>query len=122
MLGLNHYNFIYYFAGLEFIYAQSPDSMKGLLIGLFYFIFGAFNAVGTGLFWKLSATKSSSSSEHYANPWFYYATLMICAVGLVLYMVVAYRYKNRQRPTNDESEKEILHRSYATSVYLSHGT
>lgn len=102
--------------------------MKGLLTGLFYFIFGAFNAVGTGLFRELTSNKSNTDdlftppqcSRSPVHAWFYYITLMICGVGLIVYMVVAACYKNRQRPTNDESEKEILHRSIATSVYLSH--
>ena len=83
--------------------------MKGLLIGLFYFIFGAFNAVGTTIF-------------KYLEPkimWFYGAVLIICVLGLLVYILVVICYRNRERPTNDESEKDILHRSFATSVYLS---
>lgn len=82
--------------------------MKGLLIGLFYFIFGVFNVIGTTIFKYLAE-----------NMWFYYTVLMVCSVGLLVYMVVVFCYRNRERPTNDESEKEILHRSFATSVYLS---
>lgn len=37
--------------GLEFIYAQSPESMKGLLTGLYYFIIGAFSGVGSLIFY-----------------------------------------------------------------------
>ena len=38
--------------GLEFIYAQSPESMKGLLTGLFYFAFGFFSEVAVLIFSK----------------------------------------------------------------------
>lgn len=40
------------------------------------------------------------------------------AMGLFLYMLVTLCYRNRERPTNDESEKEIQRRSIATNVYL----
>ena len=84
--------------------------MKGLLTGLFYFIFGAFNGVGAAIFY---ATLSRSM-------WYFYITVLTVAVtGLLIYILVTWCYRNRERPTNDESEKEILHRSYATSVYLS---
>lgn len=82
--------------------------MKGLLTGLFYFIFGVFNVVGNTIFKYLAE-----------EMWFYYTILMTCFVGLVVYLLVMCCYRNRERPTNDESEKEILHRSFATSVYLS---
>lgn len=106
--------------------------MKGLLTGLFYFIFGSFNAVGTAVFWIMTKKKphnTSNLSETTSNShcsqiktdlWFYYIILMVCGLGFLVYVVVSACYKNRQRPTNDESEKEILHRSIATSVYLSH--
>ena len=96
--------------GLEFIYAQSPESMKGLLTGLFYFIFGVFSAVGTTIF---------KTMLPYNVLWSYGAVLMICGPGVVVYMLVVYCYRNRRRPTNDESEQDLLHRSFAASVYLS---
>ena len=37
---------------LEFIYAQSPESMKGLLTGLFYF-FGGLSSIGSSLMFYL---------------------------------------------------------------------
>ena len=94
--------------GLEFIYAQSPDSMKGLLTGLFYFIFGGFSGLGATVYLLIRS-----------DVIFYSIVIAVAAVGLFLYCLVSFCYSNRRRPTNDESEKEILHRSYAASVYLS---
>ena len=81
ILLLTHHPFLVHLpspthSGLEFIYAQSLDSMKGLLIGLFYLIFGAFNAVETTIF-------------KYLEPkimWFYGAVLIICVLGLLVYI------------------------------------
>ena len=39
-------------AVLEFIYAQSPESMKGFLTGLFYFIYGLSNISSSVVFYK----------------------------------------------------------------------
>ena len=99
---------------LEFIYAQSPESMKSLLVGLFYSIFGIFSGVGTTI-----CSIFCIVTENHCIHWFYCTLLAICGAGLVVYGLTAFFYKNRQRPTNDESEQDIVHRSFATNVYLS---
>ena len=95
------------YLGLEFIYAQSPDSMKGLLTGLFYFVFGVFAAVGITIFFKLN-----SSVVH-----LFYTILSVSMVGFLLYVLGAVLYRNRERPTNDESEEDLLRRTIAANVY-----
>ena len=89
----------------EFISAQSPHSMKGLLIGLFYAIRGFFNFSGTisVLPFSLSVIWSSDYMKTHMpviiNCGFGYL-LLSCTVGvisLVLFCVVAKRYKYRER-------------------------
>ena len=48
-------NFIFdsvnYFSALEFIYAQSPESMKGLLTGLYFFVLGLTSIPSSALYY-----------------------------------------------------------------------
>ena len=89
----------------EFISAQSPHSMKGLLIGLFYAIRGFFTLLGSisVLPFSLSVIWSSDYMKTHmpvvTNCGFGYL-LLSCTVGvisLVLFCVVAKRYKYRER-------------------------
>jgi len=103
------------FQGLEFISAQAPDSMKGLLIGLFYCIFGVFSSVGIAIYYKLYHQGKKNSELHN----FFYVMLAISLVGTIVYILGAMCYKNRKRPTNDDSEQDLINRSIAAEVYLS---
>ena len=85
--------------------------MKSVLTGLFYFVYGVFFGVGTLIFHVFD------DSDH--DIYIFYTVLAISGVGFIVYGLVAYFYRNRQRPTNDESEQDLVHRSYAASVYLS---
>ena len=87
----------------EFISAQSPHSMKGLLIGLLYAIQGTFKFLGAisilpfslKVLWEDDYTKEHSV----INCGFGYF-LLNCAVGLtglILFTAAAKRYKYRER-------------------------
>ena len=80
----------------EFICAQSPYSMRGFMIGAFYFLSGIF-----GLFALLLVIVfivAFQNYPHYDCGVEYYSTLMFIGVGtLILYTFVAYRYKRRSR-------------------------
>ena len=89
----------------EFISAQSPHSMKGVLIGIFYAFRGTFSFLGTisVLPFSLSVIWSSDYMKTHmpviTNCGFGYL-LLSCTVGvisLVLFCVVAKRYKYRER-------------------------
>ena len=53
---------IFHIAVFEFICSQSPHSMKGLMIGVFYAIEGIFQFLGTLLFMFPFVSWNSSSS------------------------------------------------------------
>ena len=93
---------------LEFIYAQSPESMKGLLTGMFYLIFGAFSAGGALIFYFLLFKHPGSNYEdiHGTNPVLgYYIILVVLGVlGVVGYVIVAVLYTNRLWPNFPEDE------------------
>ncbi len=84
-------NMLIYIAAFEFICSQSPTSMIGLFIGLFYAIKGLFQLIATILlllFWRC----------FYRN-WFIYflVNIIIGVVSIIVYVCVARRYEYRKR-------------------------
>ena len=90
------YHMLLYIAAWEFICSQSPQSMKGLLFGLFYAIRGFYQSLATILFlpfyydWRIYYIISCHSGYYMLN-------LCVGLVSLLLYAVVARRYKYRKR-------------------------
>ena len=91
-------------ATLEFISAQSPQSMKGFLIGLFFAIRGFFqllNALITVPFSLKNPWASREMLEHppVTNCGFVYLlfTCVVGLIGLILFSVAAKKYKYRAR-------------------------
>lgn len=89
----------------EFISAQSPQTMKGLLIGVLFAIRGIFKVIITVAILPFSVNEIWESRQMIDNPppifscGFGYL-LFICTTGLigfVLFLVVARRYKYRKR-------------------------
>ena len=84
---------------LEFISAQSPQAMKGLLFGIFFAIKGCYIFVAAVLlvpfslpFWEKFAHPSVSCGFGYM-----FATLLISLAGLFLFACVSRQYKYRVR-------------------------
>ena len=100
---------------LEFISAQSPYSMKGFLIGLYYFVYGTssiFVAVFITAFaegfksWeKVPVTTNSNSCGEY----FYSTSLFIGIVGTIVYIVFASFYRKRRRREIEPSLNDHTH-------------
>ena len=88
----------------EFISAQSPSSMKGLLVGVFISVKAFFQLISGSVLipfaWK-SLWDSDHMSEHppITNCGFGYLlfTCIVALIGLILLLVVARRYKYRER-------------------------
>lgn len=97
-------------AMLEFICAQSPHSMKGLLMGLFFAFRGMFELVGAGVTVPFSFGPWSDSYPIFPSCGFYYYLLnmVLGFVGLVSYIVTArrYRYRQREELSNDRISVE----------------
>ena len=98
----------------EFICAQSPHSMKGALIGIFFAIKGLFQLLGVlGILLPFSFWKTSS----YAGLVYFVVNIVISFVGIVVFIVMARRYQYRQRDDfcnlrmyiEDFYEKEVQH-------------
>ena len=85
-----------YVSTLEFIAAQSPHAMKGLLFGVFYAVKGLFLLLGTGtlLIFVLGYPDSAAMS---CCTGYYLLTTVIVSTGLVVFGVAVRHYKYRQR-------------------------
>lgn len=79
---------------LEFIYAQSPEQMKGLLTGLFYLIFGLFSGSATLFFLYYPA----NSNHLHTFVWYFTMYSVVGCIGFLMYVIVACLYSNRDRP------------------------
>ena len=89
---------------LEFISAQSPQSMKGLLVGVFFAIRGLFQFLNSIVITPLSLKLPWASGEMLENPpvtncGFVYLLFTCVAglIGLILFLAAAKKYKYRER-------------------------
>ena len=89
---------------LEFISAQSPQYMKGLLVGVFFAIRGLFQFLNSVVIIPLSLKQPWASSEMIEHPpvtncGFVYLLLTSVTglIGLILFTSAAKRYKYRTR-------------------------
>ena len=89
---------------LEFISAQSPQSMKGLLVGVFFAIRGLFQFLNSIVIIPLSLKQPWASREMIEHPpitncgFVYLALTSVTGlIGLILFSLAAKRYKYRTR-------------------------
>ena len=98
----------------EFICAQSPHSMKGVLIGIFFAVKGLFQLIGVlGILLPFSFWQNSPR----VGLTYFLVNIVISVVGVVAFIVRARRYQYRQRDEfcnirkyiEDFYEKEVRH-------------
>ena len=94
---------VLYVSNLQFICAQAPYNMKGLLIGLSYMLWTMFTALGTVLFdvWRNGWLEALYTST--CGIWFYLCTLVISITLSILLSWIVRWYKKRER---DETASE----------------
>ena len=102
---------LFHAAVLEFIYAQSPESMKGLLTGLFFFVLGISSISATVVFFKYPVGETNS----YQLLPYYVAFTIVQILGLIFFVIIAVLHTNRQRPTDTESYYRMMAEAQATS-------
>jgi hypothetical protein len=101
-------------AMLEFISAQSPQLMKGFLIGVFFAIRGLFKFLNSIIIIPLSLKRPWASGEMLKNPpvtncGFVYL-LFTCVVGgidFILLLIAAKKYKYRRRDEGMFSQHHV---------------
>lgn len=95
-------------SALEFICAQSPYSMKGLLFGMVYTVCGVFVLLSYGVF--LPFHYNIKNIVHWEKVylgcgfWFCVCCLTVTAILAVVFFGISYCYKKRQRSENPPNE------------------
>ena len=99
---------------LEFISAQSPQPMKGLLVGVFFAIKGLFQFLNTIVIIPLSLKQPWASGEMLEHPpvtncGFVYLVLTSVTglIGLILFSLAAKRYKYRTRDEGMFQQRDV---------------
>ena len=89
-------------ATFEFICAQSPHSMKGLLIGTFFAIKGVFQLIGVIAVLTPVTVWCGSHDEFCICGFIYYLlSIVILLIGIIAFTIVARRYQYRERDEPD---------------------
>ena len=100
-------------AAFEFVCAQSPHAMKGLMIGIFFAVEGLFQLIGVII--TLPFSFDLWNSLHPTNPscgvGYYLTNVLIALAGMVIYCITAKKYKYRQRdePSVDQQLVEAYY-------------
>ncbi len=112
---------IFYITTIEFIFAQSPQAMRGLLTGLALAVIWFFTATGNYLLFDLwSRNWKSVYSTPSCGVWYFLSTTLIGFVCLLVLVIVARWYKQRQRDeqVNEQAFVEEYYDRY-TRMYSS---
>ena len=99
-------------ASYEFVCAQSPHSMKGLLMGTFFAIKGIFQLLGVVLFLTVGIRCSLKYRFPVCGFIYYLINVVIALIGIIAFGFVARRYQYRER---DEPDNMIYR--YAEDYY-----
>ena len=92
---------LFFIAVIEFMCAQSPHAMKGLIIGTFFAIQGTFQFLGTTVLYIPFSSWSLDTSFPSCGFVYYLINILVALGGLVAYTCVARRYQYRQRDEPD---------------------
>ena len=91
----------FYTATYEFMCAQSPRAMKGLLIGTFFTVKGVFQLISVVLILVPFTTWKFETSYPSCGFVYYLINILVALISLVAYTWVARRYQYRQRDEPD---------------------
>ena len=112
---------------VEFISAQSPHSMKGLLVGVFFAIKGLFQFISAAAVVPFAIPKIWNGIHSVTNCGFgyYLFTIVVASVGLVVFSIVVRRYSYRQRderPYDSRFAEQYYERYIGLGSSYSRGT
>ena len=117
-------------SAFEFISAQSPHSMKGLLVGVFFAIKGMFQLSSAMLLLPFSLPDMWDHGEFVTNPravncdfGYLFTTCGLSLMGLLLFSLMAkrYRYRERDDPPYDQAfVEEVFARTVRRNTYQVH--
>ena len=96
----------------EFISAQSPHSMKGLLLGTYFAIRGIYQFISSVALVPFSSHKFWTTRHHPARVGCLFGYLLflclIAMIGLILYLVAARCYKYREREDRPYDQRFVI--------------
>lgn len=98
--GLNAFGYMFlYIALFEFICSQSPSSMKGYLMGIFFAIRSIFSSLGVHVIYIPMITYCHSQEQKfpYCGFTYYLVNIITALTGIMLFTFVVRKYKYRQR-------------------------
>ena len=105
---------------LEFISAQSPHTMKGLLLGVFYAFRGLFITLGCVATFPFAQEKLWGDHRGIFDCGFsyYLSNSVLGVIGLIVFLMAARRYRNRERddPPYTHQYAEDYYSRYANRV------
>ena len=91
-------------SSLEFISAQSPQNMKGLLVGVYFALKGLFQLLSSLLIIPFSLENFWGKLEHPSviscGFIYFLVTSLVGLIGLILFFIAAKRYRYRARDTD----------------------
>ena len=90
----------------EFICSQTPVGMSGMLSGAFWFIRGAFINIGYLLQFPFTKTESCRT-DFKCWVWLLVVNIIICTVGLFVYLHAIYKYKQRKKKIEYDVHKIV---------------
>ena len=115
-------------ASLEFISAQSPQPMKGFLIGIFFAIRGLFQFLNSTVTFAFSFKQPWASGEILEHPpvtncgfTYFLFTTVTGLIGLLLFSIAAKKYKYRERDEGlfQQQVVEDIYERYITQDHSS---
>ena len=109
-----------YTSAFQFIMAQAPFSMRGVLIGLFYFFHGVYTVIGYSIVLPFAIPFQANSTTRLSvscGTGYYLSNTVLAAIILVLFVLVARKYKYRQRDDpGDERVYLFVEEYYSRAV------
>lgn len=101
---------------LEFICAQAPYSMRGMMIGISFMIYGLSIGVVSVVLAVFSEGMKKKYESETKGPscgtWYIMTILIIGCVGTILYIIAAKQYRKRQRGGQKDVNQQTVVEGY----------
>ena len=110
-------NIIGFIAVMEFLLAQAPYAMKGLLIGSFYSTWALGNLATMALMLLFPQYRKTSEKSQLSCGSLYYLLCTVAAIiGLVAFTVMLLKYSNRKRDEVIGNEQQFAVKYYEQQI------
>ena len=92
----------------EFVCAQSPYSMKGLLLGIIYGTFGLMTILGTLVLYPFTLVfRTGRDARPSCGFWYFLAAGILVLIAIVIFCFVGKWYKKRERDEEPHSQRFV---------------